>query len=113
MKTMIGMAAVMLLVGGVLLQHSTASAEPVQGTWSGEISSSHCGTMHTHGMTARDCTRQCVQGGAEYVLISNGDVYGFADQGAEQLHEHAGATVTVTGEVRGGTFTTFTIEARQ
>ena len=31
------------------------------------ISSSNCGVTHMEGMTARDCTRQCVEAGASYV----------------------------------------------
>jgi hypothetical protein len=113
MKTMIAMAAVLLLVGGVHMQHSSVSAEPVRGTWTGIITSSNCGMMHMHGMTDRDCTRACVKDGAEYVLVANGEVYRFASQDDEKLHAHAGAAVTVAGELRGDTLVADTIEARR
>lgn len=113
MKTMIAIATAALIVGGLHLQHSAASAEPLRGAWTGTITSSNCGMMHMHGMTDRDCTRACVKDGAEYVLVSDGAVYRFASQGDEKLHAHAGATVTVAGVLRGDTLVADRIEARQ
>jgi len=70
-------------------------------TLTGEISASNCGVTHMAGMTARDCTRACAEQGAEYVLVSAGRVYTFANQQDKELRAHAGETVTVTGDVEG------------
>jgi hypothetical protein len=67
----------------------------------GEISASNCGVSHMAGMTARECTRACAGHGAEYVLVSAGKVYTFANQKDRELRAHAGEMVTVTGDVEG------------
>ena len=80
-------------------------------TWTGEISSSNCGMTHMPGMTARECTRQCVDGGSAYVFVSKGKVYQLAKQDDRQLRAHAGETVTLTGDLKGDTITASRIEA--
>jgi hypothetical protein len=80
-------------------------------TWTGEISSSNCGTTHTQGTTARECTQECVDGGAQYVFVSKAKVYKLAKQDDEQLRAHAGETVTLTGDLKGDTITASKIEA--
>jgi len=80
-------------------------------TVTGEISSSNCGVSHMAGMTKRDCTRECAEQGAEYVLVSAGKVYTFANQKDKELRAHAGETVTVTGDVEGDVIRASKIEA--
>ena len=79
----------------------TLSVEPRQGTWTGEISSNHCGVTHPDGASARECTLECVGEGAAFVLVSDGEIYTFTDQTDKALRTHAGERVTVTGELRG------------
>jgi hypothetical protein len=79
-------------------------------TWTGQISSSHCGFTHTPGTPNGDCTRECVDHGAAYVLVANGKVYTFANQAAGELRAHAGETVTVTGDLKTNVITASRIE---
>ena len=104
----LGLAA--FLFAGLQLPSLTQAADAVSGSWTGEISSSNCETNHMPGMTARDCTQQCVDAGAAYVLIASGKVYGLADQRDKQLRAYAGETVKVTGELKGRVITVFKIE---
>jgi|SRR6266850_4241567 len=110
MKTIysIGLAAVVTFGSQAL--YLTRVVHAAHQTWTGEISSSNCGLTHMPGLTARDCTQQCVDQGAAYVLVSNGKVYRFANQADKQLRAHAGETVTVTGELKGAVITVSKIE---
>ena len=80
-------------------------------TWTGQISDSMCGASHagmtsSHpGMTDRDCALACVKGGGKFVFVSDGKVYNVANQKLAALTEHAGETVTLTGNVEGDTIT--------
>ena len=74
-----------------------------QQTLSGEISDSMCGASHAGmgdmGKNPKDCTTGCVKGGAKYVFVSNGKVYGIQNQTFGTLAASAGAKVQVTGDV--------------
>jgi hypothetical protein len=82
-------------------------------TMDGMISDSMCGASHAKmmemhkdaKMTDRDCTLACVKGGGKFVFVSDGKVYNVANQKLAALTEHAGETVTLTGNVEGDTIT--------
>ena len=103
-------ALVALVAIGSLSLFTTPIVQAANQTWTGQISSSNCGVTHMEGMTARDCTRQCVEGGASYVLVSNNKVYKFANQEDERVRAHAGETVTVTGDLAADVITVSSIE---
>jgi hypothetical protein len=82
-------------------------------TMDGMISDSACGASHAKmmqehkdaKMTDRDCTLACVKAGGKFVFVSGGKVYTVANQKLAALTEHAGETVSVTGDVKGDTIT--------
>jgi len=82
-------------------------------TMDGMISDSACGASHAKmmqehkdaKMTDRDCTLACVKAGGKFVFVSGGKVYTVANQKLAALTEHAGETVTVTGDLKGDTIT--------
>ena len=59
---------------------------------------SHAG-MGDMGNNAKECTRGCVKGGAKYVFVSKGKVYGIQNQDFATLAGNAGARVQLVGEV--------------
>jgi hypothetical protein len=98
------------VVASMLGAMSMAAADR---TWTGTISDSMCGAKHNtsaeHGgtkMSDRDCTLACVkEHNAKYVFVSGGKVYKVGNQDFAALQEHAGHTVTLTGEISGDTIT--------
>ena len=88
-------------------------------TMNGMISDSACGTSHAKmmqehkeaKMTDRDCTLACVKGGGKFVFVSGGKVYNISNQNLAALTEHAGETVSLTGDVTGDTIAVSTIAA--
>ena len=82
-------------------------------TMNGMISDSVCGASHAKmiemhkdaKMTELDCTLACVKGGGKFVFVSGGKVYTIANQTLAALTEHAGETVSLTGDVNGDTIT--------
>jgi hypothetical protein len=110
MKIIYAFVVSALLLCGVEVPDFSASTETTQGTWVGEISAGSCGIVHHQGMTASDCTHACIADGAKFVLVSGGDVYTFANQADKKLDELAGETVKVTGELKGRTLNSVTIE---
>jgi len=98
-------AGVLLLVTGLSL-----AAGKTQ-TFTGEIGDSMCGLKHTMGDNAKDCTEECVKGGAKYILSDtvHGKVYQLSDQGAAK--KFPGEKVTVTGTLKGETIEVTSISA--
>jgi|SRR5215469_12305667 len=79
-----------------------------QQTFTGQISDSLCKTKHEEAaedqgkMSDHDCTIACVKGGSKYVLLgSDGKVYEIANQDFKDLEKNAGATVKITGALKG------------
>lgn len=80
-------------------------------TMNGMISDSACGTSHAKmiqghpeaKMSERDCTLACIKGGGKFVFVSGGKVYNISNQNLAALAEHAGETVSLTGDVNGDT----------
>jgi hypothetical protein len=96
------------LVGGLC---SFAPAATM--TMTGTISDSACGASHAKmmdmhkdaKMNERQCTLACVKGGGKFVFVADGKVYNVANQTFAALTEHAGETVSLTGDVNGSTVT--------
>jgi hypothetical protein len=90
-------------------------------TLDGMISDSMCGASHAKmmemhkdaKMTDRDCTLACVKGGGKYVFVSGGKVYNVANQNLATLTEHAGQTVSVTGNIEGDSITVAKVSAKK
>jgi hypothetical protein len=90
-------------------------------TMDGMISDSMCGASHAKmmemhkdaKMTDRDCTLACVKGGGKFVFVSGGKVYNLANQKVAALTEHAGETVSLTGNVEGDTITVSKVSAKK
>ena len=96
-----------------------AGSPAAESTWTGQISDSACGAKHEEAaegqgkMPDRDCTQACVRGGSKYVLVvreerdgsSRATVLQIANQDNKDLTTHAGHTVRVTGELKGGAIT--------
>jgi hypothetical protein len=102
------------LVGGLCSFASAANR-----TMTGMISDSACGASHAKmidahkdaKMTERECTLACVKGGGKFVFVSDGKVYNVANQNFAALTEHAGETVSLTGDVNGDTVTVSKVAA--
>ena len=69
-------------------------------TWTGVISDSHCGAMHSK-MTADDaaCVQKCAKMGEQAVLVVGDKVYKIDNQDA--VKDHLATKVTVTGTMKG------------
>lgn len=91
---------------GCLVATATTCAMAAQQTLTGEISDSMCGASHAAmgdmGKNPKECTAGCVKGGAKYVFVSKGRVYGIANQSFAGLPANAAAKVAVTGDVDSG-----------
>jgi len=82
-------------------------------TMNGMISDSQCGASHAKmmqahkeaKMTDRDCTLACLKAGGKLVFVSGGKVYNISNQNLAALTEHAGESVSLTGDVNGDTIT--------
>jgi hypothetical protein len=97
----------LLLAGAFSL---AASAKDVK-TFVGSISDSMCGATHMMpGKSDKDCTLECVKGGAKYILVDpSGKIYQLSDQ--KKPEQFAGAKVKVTGALNGDTITVTSITA--
>jgi len=79
-------------------------------TFVGEIGDSMCGARHMMPGSKKDCTLECVKGGAKYILIDpSGKIYQLSDQ--KKPEAFAGSKVKVTGTRKGDTITVASIEA--
>lgn len=80
-----------------------SAGEVYEGTISGVISDSMCGRNHTGmgdlGKDPANCTKQCVERGAKYVLVDekSGDIYNLSDQ--SKAADFAGKTVSIAGHI--------------
>ena len=85
---------------------AAAGSLDAQGTWTGVLSDSMCKRHHESGAegqttTDADCTRDCVRGGSQYVLVVGETVYAISNQDQRQLPSHAGMRVVATGTLHG------------
>ena len=110
MKKALVLAAALAFVSTGMLQ---ARAEE---TWKGTIGDSMCGVKHTadkHGDKASDhraCVQKCVDGGGEYVFLTDGKVMKIANQSFDGLKAHAAHEVMLTGEIKDGAIVVSKIE---
>jgi hypothetical protein len=83
-----------------------SSAMPVIAV--GVIGDSFCERDHEHGFMTRpgrerECTLGCVKGGAEFVLVTDNQVYRIRNQEFPELATFASLRVKVSGDMRGDT----------
>lgn len=79
------------VVLAVLIACGTAFA--AEQTWTGQISSSMCGTTHM----SKGCIRNCVKAGEKYGFVSKGKAREIKNQDFGGLEKYAGDTVKLTG----------------
>lgn len=92
-----------------------AVAEPKGGQKSfvGNISDSMCGAKHMMpGKSDKECTIECVKGGAKYVLSdAKGKVYDLSDQ--DKVKDFAGQKVKIAGTLKEKTIEVASVEPAQ
>ena len=87
-------------IGLVMLSRVGAFAQSSQ-TLTGTVGDVMCGAKHMMAdETPAQCTRECVKGGSDYALISDGKVYTLKGNNA-QIDKFAGQSVKVTGKLSG------------
>jgi hypothetical protein len=99
---------------GLLLAVGLSLAAPGKDpakTYVGSIGDSMCGAKHMMpGESDKDCTLECVKGGAKYILVgTGGKIYQLSDQKTPQ--QFAGAKVKVAGTLKGDTISVTSIDA--
>ena len=99
---------------GLLLATGWSLAAPAKDaakSFVGSIGDSMCGAKHMMpGESDKDCTLECVKGGAKYILIDpTGKIYQLSEQ--KQPEQFAGSKVKVTGTLKGDTILVGSIEA--
>jgi uncharacterized low-complexity protein len=84
-------------------QSGTPSAITLQ-SYEGVITDGHCGAKHSAliGKTAADCTRACVHGGEQFVLVDGDTVY-VLEGDRDALKRAAGRRVKIVGKLDGKT----------
>jgi hypothetical protein len=98
----------LLLMAAVLLTATMSWAGTM--SWTGTVSDSHCGAKHAQASdAAAGCVSGCVQGGAKYVLVSDGKVYDVDAQ--DKFAAFAGKSVKVTGKLKGKSIAVASVEA--
>lgn len=101
----VGLAALALSIAAVQF----VGAAPA--TWTGKISDAMCGVEKHQGDGTmagdHDCVAKCVKGGSTYIFVNAADkkVYKIGNQDFAALVQHAGHTVTLTGELKNDTIT--------
>lgn len=110
----VGMKRFTFSVLGLLLAAGLSLAGPGKDpakTFVGSIGDSMCGAKHMMaGESDKDCTLECVKGGAKYILIDpSGKIYQLSDQ--KKPEQFAGAKVSVTGTLKGDTISVTSIVA--
>lgn len=95
----------------LLLAPAPAHSAPARRTFTGNISDSACGLHHTMGGGAKQCTLECINMGAKFVLADDAHhkVYGLSDQA--KAKPFAGQDVKVTGTLDHDTIQVATITA--
>jgi hypothetical protein len=105
--------ALALLIATLGAAAGTASGEeaarqetqsPAAQTYEGVVTCSRCGARHsaTLGQTAADCTRICVRGGSNFVLVGADNTY-ILDGDVSVLGKLAGQRARIIGELSGKT----------
>ena len=87
-------------------------------TWTGKISDNLCNASHTKMATGvfppfedPQCTLECVKAGGKFVFVDKDEKpLQIANQDFEDLKNHPGVLVNLTGELKGDTITVTKIE---
>ena len=82
-------------------------------TFNGQVSDAMCGAKHQMPGNPASCARTCAEHGSKYALVVGDKVYTLetSDKAAlDKLHDLAGATAKVTGEVDGETINVKTVQ---
>jgi hypothetical protein len=100
-------AAAALVAAVVVALGPGPAARAEQQTWVGMISDSQCRGDHGGEVDPTECTLKCIRNGDKFVLATDNGVHilPIANQTFAGLHEHAGQTVKVTGELKDGAIT--------
>jgi hypothetical protein len=91
-------------------------AKPLQQTWTGEISDSHCRAEHEPlaeddpVLPSPECVKICLRSGFKYVFVVDEKVYAVANQDYADLAKFAGQSVRLTGALKADTVTVSKIE---
>lgn len=95
-----------------ILASSLAFAQSSQ-TFTGTVSDSMCGKKHMmKGISAAQCTRECVKSGADFALVVGDKVYTLkGDKTA--IDKFAGVNATVKGKLSGDTIAVESVQAAQ
>jgi len=95
---------------GLVFTASFAIAQATQ-TLTGTVSDAMCGKKHImQGLTAAQCTRECVKSGTDYALVVGDKVYTLKGDKAA-IDKFASANVTVKGKANGSVVTVESIKA--
>lgn len=106
-RWLIALVAILLVAG---VSQAAKQAKPKQGTWSGVVTDTHCGTKGHMGDAAA-CIKKCVDGGAKLALLTEGHVFMLDPQKKAAGHENH--QVTVKGHLDGDTIHVTSIEIAQ
>lgn len=105
MKGMVRMGIFLVALGVIAMTAPGLMANPQPAnkiTWTGVVSDSNCGLKHSDPSDeAAMCVRKCVEGGAQYVLVSSDKIYQLSDQA--KFAAFAGRSVKVSGTLEGKT----------
>jgi hypothetical protein len=104
------MKRLVLLVAAVAFV-AVGTARAAEETWKGTISDSMCAAKHSaekhgdKGADHRTCVQKCVDGGGQYVFLTDGKVFKLTNQAFAGLKTHAGQEVMLTGEMKDDSIT--------
>lgn len=102
--------AISFATAGLVFIASLAIAQATQ-TLTGTVSDAMCGKKHMmQGVTAAQCTRECVKSGSDYALVVGDKVYTLKGDKAV-FDKFAGANVIVKGKTSGSVVTVESIKA--
>ncbi len=100
-----------MMIAALLLATTAMFASTT--TLTGVLTDNMCVKKHMiSGKSNAECVRECVKGGAKYVVVVNGkptELKGHEDK----LNALAGKKVKVTGEQKGAVLTVATVEAAE
>jgi predicted transposase YbfD/YdcC len=92
---------------------SCLTAWASQATLTGILTDDMCTKKHMiPGKSNAECVRECVKGGAKYVVVSEGKAIELQGE-PEKLNELAGKKIKVTGNLTGKTLAVASVELAQ
>ena len=102
-----------ILIAALILSCAVFAADKAQ-SYTGQVSDAMCGAHHMMSGSEPDCTRACVGKGSKYALVVGDKVYTLetADKATlDKLNDLAGASASVTGEIKGDTIAVKSVAA--